>query len=65
MESKMNVDYVEKDSAGENLRVIRSNEIINTYMVESNGKVKCMVNQSSSQYVVGGSLRLDTYPNPA
>ena len=25
MESKMNVDYVEKDSAGEHLRVIRSN----------------------------------------
>ena len=50
MASKINDAYVEKDSVEGNLRAIRSDEIITTEMVESNGKVKCMVQQSSSQY---------------
>ena len=32
------------------MRAIRSNEIITADMVDSNGNVKCMVHQSSSQY---------------
>ena len=52
MASKMNVAYVEKYSAEENLIAIRSDEIITAYMLESNVKVKCMVHQSSSQYGV-------------
>ena len=43
MASKMNVAYVEKDSAEENLKAIRSHKSINTDMVDSNGNVKCMV----------------------
>ena len=50
MASKTNVDYVEMDSAEDYLREIRSNGIINPDMVDSNGKVKCMVHQPSSQY---------------
>ena len=46
----MNVAYVEKEFAEEHLRAIRSNNIITADMVDSNGKVKCMVQQSSSQY---------------
>ena len=34
----------------DHLKEIRSYVIITAAMVESNGKVKCMVNQSSSQY---------------
>ena len=48
--SNMNVPYVENDSEEEHLRAISSNIIINVYMVESNGKVKCMFCQSCSQY---------------
>ena len=43
MASKMNVAYVEKDSAEENLKATRSHKSINTDMVDSNGNVKCMV----------------------
>ena len=50
MASKINVSYVEKDSAEENLISIRSDGIITADMVDSNGKVKCMVRQSSSRY---------------
>ena len=50
MALKMNATYVEKDCAEKLLRSIRSDEIITTDMVNSNGKVKCMVRQSSSQY---------------
>ena len=50
MASKMNVSYVENDSAEEHLREIRSNNIITADMVDSNGKVECMVHQSSFQY---------------
>ena len=50
MASKMNVAYVEKYSAEENLRSIRSKGIIIAGMVDSNGKVKSMVHQLSSQY---------------
>ena len=50
MASKMNVAHVETDSAEDNLKANISNGIINAYMVDSNGKVKCMVHQSSSQY---------------
>ena len=50
MASKINAAYVEKDSAEDNLRLIRSDGIITTDMVDSNGKVRCMVHQSSSQY---------------
>ena len=45
MASKMNIDYVEKDSAEDHFIVTRSNKIITTYMVDSNVKVKCMVHQ--------------------
>ena len=45
MALKMNVSYVENDSAEENLRVIRSYGIITADMVDSNVKVKCMVHQ--------------------
>ena len=50
MGSKINVASVKNDSAEEHLRVIRSNEIIIADMVDSYGKGKCMVLQSSSQY---------------
>ena len=50
MALKMNVAYVEKDNAEEHLRAIRSDGIITADMVDSTGKVKCMVHQSSSQY---------------
>ena len=50
MASKMNVDYVENDSAEEHLRSIRIDGIITAGMVESNGNVKCTVHQSSYQY---------------
>ena len=50
MASKMNVAYVENNSAGDHLIVIRSEGIITAYMVDSNGKVKCMVHQPHSQY---------------
>ena len=45
MASKMNVAYVEKDSAEEHLRAIRSKVIITVEMLDSNGKVKCMFHQ--------------------
>ena len=45
MASKMNVSYVENDSVEDHLKVIRSNGIITAYMVDSNGKVKCMAHQ--------------------
>ena len=45
MASKMNVAYVEKDSTEEHLRATRSNRIIATDMVDSNGKLKFMVHQ--------------------
>ena len=48
--SKMNVTYVEKDIVEEHLIAIRSEKIITADMVDSNVKVKCMVNQSSYQY---------------
>ena len=51
----MNVSSVEKDSAEEHLRAIRSNEIITADMLNSNERVKCMVHQSSSKY--GGIRR--------
>ena len=43
MASKFNIDTVEKDSAEENLRVIRSKKNINTDKMDNNGMVKCMV----------------------
>ena len=46
--SKLNVAYVEKDSADENLIAIRGEKIITADMVDSNGEVKCIVHQSSS-----------------
>ena len=49
MASKMNVDYVEKDSAEENLRSIRSDGIITAGMVNSNRNVNSMVHQSRYQ----------------
>ena len=45
MTLKMNVVYVEKDSAEEHLRAIRIDEIITADIVDSNGKVNCMVHQ--------------------
>ena len=48
--SKMNVPYVEKDSAEEHLRAIRSKIIITVDMMDSSGKLKCMFHQSCSQY---------------
>ena len=54
MASKINDASVENDSVEGNLRAIRSDKIITTEMVDSNGKVKCMVHQSSSQY--GGTI---------
>ena len=50
MASKLNVAYVERGSKKDDLRSIRSNVIIDADMVNINGKVKCMVHQSSSQY---------------
>ena len=50
MASELNVAYVENNSAEEHLRAIRNNKIIITYMVENNGKVKCMVHHSIYQY---------------
>ena len=50
MASKMNVAYVETDSAEEHLIVIRSHKIITADMVDSYRMVKCMVHQSSSHY---------------
>ena len=55
MASKMNVAYVEKCSAEGHLIDIRSEEIITPGMVDSNGKMKCMVNQSSSP---NGGIRI-------
>ena len=45
MASEMNVAYVEKDSAEDNFRSIRSNRIITADVVDSNGNLKCMVHQ--------------------
>ena len=45
MASKMNTAYVEKDSAENHLKAIRSNTIITADIVDSNGKVNCMVHQ--------------------
>ena len=45
MASKMKVTYVEKDGAEDELRAIRSEIIITVDMLDSNGKVKCMVHQ--------------------
>ena len=45
MASKMNVDFVDKFSAEEHLRAIRSNGIITAEILDSNGNVKCMVHQ--------------------
>ena len=45
MASKTIVDYVENDSAEDHLRAIRTNGINTTDMMNSNGKVKFMVNQ--------------------
>ena len=50
MASKINVAYVEEDIVEERFRSIRRNIIITTYIMDSNGKVKCMVHQSSSLY---------------
>ena len=50
----MNVAYVKKDSAEKHLIEIRSNRIITADMVYSNGKLKCVLHQSSSQY---GAIR--------
>ena len=55
MASIINVAYVGKDSAEENLIVIRSTKIITAYMVDGNENVKCILHQSSSQY--GGIRR--------
>ena len=41
---------MKNDNVEEHLIEIRSNEIITVDMVESNGRVKCMVHQSRSQY---------------
>ena len=41
---------MENNSVEEHLRAIRSDGIITADMVDSNGKVKCMFHQSSSQY---------------
>ena len=57
MASKTNVDYVEKDSAEENLKSISSDGTITAGMVESNGKLVFMVHQSSYQY---GGIRSTT-----
>ena len=48
MESKIDVTYVENDSAEEHLITIISNIIITADMVGSSVKVKFMVHQSSS-----------------
>ena len=45
MVSKINVTYLEKDSAEDRLREIRCEKNITTDMVDSNGKVKCTVHQ--------------------
>ena len=45
MASKMNVAYVVKDSVEDPLIAIKSNGIITAYMVDINGKVKCVVHQ--------------------
>ena len=50
MASKINVAYVEKDSAEEHLREIWSNIIITADMFGINGKVKFMVHQQTYQY---------------
>ena len=50
MAYKMNIPYVENYSAEWHLRAIRGDESITADMVYSNGRVKCMVHQSSSQY---------------
>ena len=55
MTSKMNVADVERESAEENLRAIRSNRNITADMVDRNGKMKCMFYQSNSQY---GDIRI-------
>ena len=43
MASKIKVAHVEKDSVEKIFRSIRSNEIITADIVDSTGKVKCMV----------------------
>ena len=50
MALKMNVANMKKDSAEENLRTIWIKIIVTTDMVDSNGKLNCMVYQSSYQY---------------
>ena len=50
MALKMNVSYVENDSAEDNLRAIRSETIITAGTMGSNVKIKCMVHQSISRY---------------
>ena len=50
MASKINVAYVEKDSVEGHFRAIRSDKIITTDMVDSNGNLEYMVHQSSSRY---------------
>ena len=50
MSLEINVPYVDKYSVEENLRSININGVIHTDMVGSNGKVKCVFHQSSSQY---------------
>ena len=49
MALKIIVGYAEKDSAEEHLIVIRIDIFIISDMIDSNGKVKCMVHQSSYQ----------------
>ena len=50
MASQINVTYMEKDSAKDHLREIRSNKIVTADIVDSTRKVNCMVHQSSYQY---------------
>ena len=56
MAPKMNVAYVEKYSTEEHLREIRSNRTIIADMVESNVKVKCMVNNQVLSMEVSEAL---------
>ena len=50
MASEINASYVEEGGAEGHLRAIERDGIITAYMVDNNGKVKCMVYQSISQY---------------
>ena len=52
MASEINVNYMEKDCVKDHLREIRSNKIVTADIVDSTGKVNCMVHQSSYQYEV-------------